>query len=285
MLRDFRFAERQEHMFSRHRSRSKRSPALALRADEKLPRVRRARLWLMFAFATTLGAAEFWESKPFQTWSAKDIEELRTRSPWAHGLSAAVPVAEILVFGGEGRRAAAGSTLSANAGQTRTPIGGADRTLAIPAESEPQAADTRVIPMIIRWDSALPLRLARLREKYSDEVLTSAAAGKSIQQEATEYIVFVSGFPPLNESHIQSGLDRALLEGATPRTRGRDAVKPLDVDIAPRGRLLDVTLTFPKTMPFTIQDQEVEFSMSAGSLHVKHKFRLKDMVYQGSLAL
>jgi hypothetical protein len=238
--------------------------------------------WLALAITTTLGAAEFWESKPFQTWSAKDIEELRTRSPWAHGLSAAVPVAEILVFGGEGRRAGSGSTL-AKANPNGTP-GGADRALTAPAEPETQAADTRVIPLIIRWDSALPLRLARLREKYGDEVLTSPAAARAMQREPTEYSVFVLGFPPLNERHILGGLDRALLEGTTLRTKGR-VVTPLDVDIAPHGRLLDLTLTFPKTMPFTIQDQEVEFSMSAGSLHVKHKFRLKDMVFQGSLAL
>ena len=242
----------------------------------------------VLALYAALCASESWESKPFQTWSAREIEQIRARSPWAHGVSAAVPIAEILVFGGEGKRGAGEPVSPSQLGRAdragRLPDG-PGRESGIEVESEAPAVDTRVIPMILRWDSALPLRHARLREKYGDEVLTSRAAAEAMQREVPDYVILVSGFPPLNERNIPGGLDRAFLENTTLLAKGKNALKPSDVDIAPRGRTLDVTFKFARTVPFKIEDQEVEFSMAAGPLHLKHKFRLKAMVYRGSLTL
>jgi hypothetical protein len=42
---------------------------------------------------------------------------------------------------------------------------------------------------------------------------------------------------------------------------------------------------FPKTVPLTLDDKDVEFSSKVGSLMVKQKFHLKDMVFDGKLDL
>lgn len=46
-----------------------------------------------------------------------------------------------------------------------------------------------------------------------------------------------------------------------------------------------MTLSFSRLPPFTVEDQEVELSVAAGHLKMTCKFRLKDMMYQGKLAL
>ena len=100
-----------------------------------------------------------------------------------------------------------------------------------------------------------------------------------------EYTLVITGFPPLNERHIAGGLDRALAANTSLVVKGREPLRPLDVDLAPRGRTLDITFRFPATVSLSAEDHEVEFSTSAGPLHIRHRFRLKDMVYQGKLTL
>jgi hypothetical protein len=42
---------------------------------------------------------------------------------------------------------------------------------------------------------------------------------------------------------------------------------------------------FPKTANFSLDDHEVEFKVTLGHMQIKRKFELRDMVYQGNLAL
>ncbi len=48
---------------------------------------------------------------------------------------------------------------------------------------------------------------------------------------------------------------------------------------------MDVLFVFPRTRPFTIDDQEVTFATKLGISGVKLKFKLKDMVVDGKLEL
>ena len=44
-----------------------------------------------------------------------------------------------------------------------------------------------------------------------------------------------------------------------------------------------ILFTFPRTTPISLDDKEVEFVTRYGRMEIKHKFKLKEMVYQGRL--
>jgi hypothetical protein len=46
---------------------------------------------------------------------------------------------------------------------------------------------------------------------------------------------------------------------------------------------MDVLFAFPRSMPFTADDKEVEFITKLGTSTLKYKFKLKDMVVNGKL--
>ncbi len=49
---------------------------------------------------------------------------------------------------------------------------------------------------------------------------------------------------------------------------------------------MEVLFVFPRTTPFTVDDQEVEFATKLGRCRaLKYKFKLKDMVYNGKLEM
>lgn len=102
-------------------------------------------------------------------------------------------------------------------------------------ESEQPVEPNTVVSINVRWESALPLRQARIRERYGEEPLTSTAAARALAQDDANYLIVLSGFPPLNERQIPGGLDRAFLENAKLVAKGQNSRGPLDVDIAPRG--------------------------------------------------
>jgi hypothetical protein len=152
-------------------------------------------------------------------------------------------------------------------------------------ESELRTEAYTVVSVNIRWESALPLRQAHARERYGEDALKAGTAAKALERDEPNYVIVLSGFPPLNERRIPGGLDRAFLENTKLVVKGQEPRRPLDVDIAPRGRILDVALSFPKLPAITTDDQEVELSVSAGRSRLTHRFRPKDMLFQGVLGL
>jgi hypothetical protein len=46
-----------------------------------------------------------------------------------------------------------------------------------------------------------------------------------------------------------------------------------------------MSFVFPKTTAFTVEDKEMEFSSKFDKTAVKHKFKLKDMVFNGKVEM
>ena len=57
------------------------------------------------------------------------------------------------------------------------------------------------------------------------------------------------------------------------------------MNVEPAGVSLDIVFVFPKSAALSLDDGDVEFSMKAAKSHLKKKFHLRDMMYQGKLAL
>jgi hypothetical protein len=235
-----------------------------------------------------LCAADVWESKPFADWNEKDLQKVFGNSPWARQTRAVVsntkggakpPVPDASSNGG-----AAGGRGSRSADSP----GAAARLGPSPSDFDPtgQSAEQPGIPVIVRWQTALPLRQAQMRAKYGKEAATSPEAQKFLAQEPMLYVIAVVGLPG-SVASVGGGdqVKQTAARASTLAAKGKEPLRPVAVEFLPNGTAVDVLIGFPKTLPFTLDDQEVEFSAQIGAAAVKYKFKLKDMVVRGKLEL
>lgn len=254
----------------------------------------------LFLIAVSLWAADFWQTKPFTEWSDKDTEKMLHNSPWARtvGVSIVNPMQPAPGGGGGRNRGTGAMGPETGAGSTNgmgeigaSGVGGArgGRGGAGPGE-EMGGGGPAPVTVIVSWETALPVRQARVRMKYGAEAATSAEAKKALAPEPNVYVIAVSG-PILRglggrEDASKDGssgdaMKKAVMEQTSLTAKGKDPLKPTNIEIG-RGAAL---FYFPKTAPFSLDDKEVEFSTKAGETPLKYKFRLKDMVVNGKLEL
>jgi hypothetical protein len=217
---------------------------------------------LLLLFALTLFAADFWQNKPFTEWSDKDVQKMLNASPWAKRTAVETGPPRIVDPSGGGGRG------RGNAGA----LGDGGNGSEVPDTAPPS------IPVVIRWQTALPMKQALARIRFGAEAGTSDEARKFIERQDSNYVIGLSGLPP----GIAAG---DVKEKTTLAVKGKSPLQPMEVQFAPRERFTDVFMTFPRTAPFTLDDKEVEFSSKIGPLSIRYKFRLKDMVFNGKLEL
>ncbi|MGA8030236.1 MAG: hypothetical protein WB992_24095 [Bryobacteraceae bacterium] len=244
--------------------------------------------------ASVLSAAESWANKDPARWTPKDIERLLANSPWAQRADAffSTPGSD-----DENARAAASIPGPAPAGMAgRNGVtdgkwdGGVGRNVRTGAPS---------LPIMIRWDSALPVREALLRSQPDRPPVALAASDK-------DYIITVMGLAPggkyrqsghlqTNSQSDQAGDSQAresqdpeeMLEGLMKASilapNGKPPILPEDVKLDPETGTLH--LFFPRTASIDLSDKEVTFATRFGSIRITKTFRLKDMTYKGKLEL
>jgi hypothetical protein len=232
----------------------------------------------------TLWAADFWDSKPFTDWSDKEVRRVMTNSPWARQTNTAMtnarpslPPADSPASGFPG---ADGSLIRVpNLGR----VGSAD---AGPAITPPDSSVEQGLPVMIRWQTALPIRQAQMRAKYGKEAATAPGAKKILDQDPTMYVISVAGIPgALVTLGGAETAKRSIQDQTTLAAKGKPALHPNAVEFVQGGDNVDVLLAFPKTSPFTLADQEIDFASRIGTVDVKYRFRLKDMIVRGKLEL
>jgi hypothetical protein len=239
--------------------------------------------------APSIWAADVWEAKPFEDWTAKDLQKVVTSSPWARQTRAVVASTSAAARD----RGVTGdvSTNDAPAGRPARgagSAGGADRLGAAPSDFDPtgQAAQQPGVPVVVRWQSALPMRQAQMRSKYGKEAATAPDAQKFLAQEPMLYVIVVAGLPgPVASAGGGDQVKRTAARDSTLAAKGKEPLRPLAVEFLPNGTAVDVLIAFPRSLPFTLEDQEAEFSAQIGAANVKYKFKFKDMVVHGKLEL
>ena len=78
---------------------------------------------------------------------------------------------------------------------------------------------------------------------------------------------------------------KALSEVTFLSSRAKGETKPVQIEVGKPGKTMDVLLAFPRTMPFTVEDKEVELITKLGTSTLKFKFKLKDMFLNGKLEM
>jgi hypothetical protein len=225
---------------------------------------RRAFACIAVCFAVSAAsAAEFWENKPFLEWSDREVERMLTDSPWT-GLVALplpnrgpVPTED----GGGGR----GGGRGASGGQGFGP------------------APVRV-RITISWRSALPLKQAIVRQQLGQRGTITPQTQTYLDTADQHYVIGLEGLPP---QYSAPGRGRDV--EVTAFLKRGDGKPPIPVQQATplitRGGFI-MLLRFPKDDPIALADEYVELEAKFGELQqIKKKFKLKDLVYAGRLAL
>lgn len=238
-------------------------------------------------FAAALMGADFWQAKPFTDWNDKDVQKMLQSSPWAKPFSVALAGGANSSTGG--KRGGSTSNPTAPMGG---PAGTADQGgLGRYASSKGDPGDSGLgagastVNLIVRWQSAMPIREAVIKAKYGDEAATSPEAKKALQKPIEHYILAVGGVPRNALQGDADELKKRMLADGMLSVKGKDPIRPVDFMMEGEGRTAEVLFAFPKTAPITEEDREVEFVIRIGDFSIRQKFRLKDMLVNGKLDL
>jgi len=228
----------------------------------------------VFLCSFCLLAADFW-TKPFTDWSDKDIQKMMSNSPWAKAESVpmAGPTPPALGGGGGGGGEGGGGGGRGGGGPRGAggdggaPGGGGMGGLSL--------------NLVARWQSALPVKQAFLRQKYGEKLDSTPEAKQLLDRQEETYVIILAGnLRPLMKGDPAT-LKKAIADLTSLSAKGKDPVKPMDVQIDKN----QIVFLFAKTSPFSLDDKEVEFSTKLADVVLKYKYRLRDMVYIGKLEL
>jgi hypothetical protein len=215
---------------------------------------------MTFVLSAVCLGANAWETTTFTGWSNETLQELLADSPWAG---------------------------YATVSRQRN------------ASTDAAAANEKAL---VTWTTALPMRQARVREAIGLNGTVSKDAEAFLSLTPSTYVLAlqISG-APTSVSYAAQAQD-VQKETFITRTDGRAPLEALSVEagaLDKDGRVLTGTAAaspveggstvfvfqFSKGLALTMLDREVEFVTKVGGFNIKKKFKMKDMVYKGELAL
>jgi hypothetical protein len=230
---------------------------------------------LLLLFGLCLVAADFWQ-KPYMEWSDKDTTKMLTNSPWAKSVSVTMSGP-----GGGAGAPPAGPPGGGGGGGRGGPQGGGGSEFGPGA----QGSGPPSIDVVARWQSALPIRQAVVRLKFGAEADKSADAKKVLEEQERPYEIVLSGPMGMFLGGKPEDSAKALSEVSFLSSSRTGPIKAIQIEVGKPGKTMDVLFAFPRSMPFTVDDKEVELTTKLGTSTVKYKFKLKDMVVNGKLEM
>jgi len=232
---------------------------------------------LVFTSAALVNAADpAWKVKPAAEWTVVDAKEVLTASPWAKEFKAGIArrlTEDQLREGGQMGQPTgvgydgvdpkgSGPKVSPN---VFTGPGGDDRS----ARSLPQT-----IMLKLRWESALPIRLAELKTFHTAPAL-----------DGDGYQIVVYGIPGGNFKQDPKQLGDPLKKTAALKREGRQDTRPARVEVFQLQDGLAAVYLFPLSAEITKKDGWVQFDAQIGRIYVNYTFDLRNMEYLGKLEL
>jgi len=234
---------------------------------------------LAYASMVVLIAADLsWKTKPVAQWTEEEARQVLTISPWAREVTAGVARRESedeLRTGGKmGQPTGVGYD---NVDPKGSGLKAPSPTAAVFTGSNARSTRSLVqtIKLRLRWESALPVRLAELR---SQEIEPPTLEGDG-------YLIAVYGIPSGNFKGDPKKLGDPLREDAVLRREGKKDVKPSSVEVFQRSDGTAVVYLFPLSAEVTRKDGYIEFEAHIGRIVVAQVFNLGEMEFQGKLEL
>jgi hypothetical protein len=257
---------------------------------------------LVLALPALLSAGDFWKEKSPADWTEKEARRMTRNSPWAHE---ATPKMEgmmggALPSGGRGGRGGRGGGAMGGAesgGDFGSGMGGD----AGGGGNMGGAGGRAPIPNVyIRWESATPVR-----EAFTKLDVANPYPKELAEKTAAFYVITVEGMrmqvsrprggqpgqqrpqgdqQQLTQEDLKRMQDR-MGQSATLIRKDKEPMRPEGVRLMPGERGPTYQLYFKKTDPITQDEKEVKFVVKMGPMTVETKFKPKDMVFAGLLAL
>lgn len=232
-------------------------------------------------FLTALSAAEAtWKTKPTPQWTEDDAREILNNSPWARAITAGLARRQSedeLRDGGQmGQPKGIGyDGVDPKGTGPKLPNKATDIFVPAPNGGRSIRSTVQAINLRLRWESALPVRLAELKSHEFDPPTL----------EVDGYKIAVYGIPGGNFKGDPKKLGDPLKEGGVLRREGKKDVKPSSVEVFPYPDGWAAVYVFPLTAEISAKDKQVEFEAHIGRIVVTQLFELSEMVFQGKLEI
>jgi hypothetical protein len=224
-------------------------------------------LYLAITVTCLLAADPVWRSKPAAEWTEEDAQQVLAKSPWAKEVRATITrrlTEDQLREGGQ-------------MGQPRTignegvdPKGSGPKTSLNGTPSLP-----RPITLLLRWESALPVRLAEVK---SHQVEPPTLDGDG-------YSIAVYGIPGGDFKGDPEKLGTPLKDLAALKREGTKDVRPVRVEVFLRENSAVVVYLFPLSAEISKRDQRIRFEAQIGRIVLAQDFDLSEMEFQSKLEL
>jgi hypothetical protein len=234
--------------------------------------------WLTTLAAVQLTAVgQDWRTKPADHWSEADAQQVLNSSPWVKVVGASI-----------GRRQTEDELREG--GQMGQPKGvgfeGVDKdnrglklkpNIFTPEKASERSPRSMVQPLTVklRWESALPVRLAELKAR---EIEPPTLDGDG-------YSIAVYGVPGVYFKGDPKRLGDPLKEFAFLKREGKKDVKPVSVEVFQREDGLVVVYMFPSSAEISSRDMLLRFEAHIGRVGIDYTFDLSQMEFMGKLEL
>lgn len=237
--------------------------------------MKRTLLGLIPCSAILLIAAEpVWRDKPIATWTEEDARQILENSPWAKTVVAGIArrrtESELREGGQMGQPRGVGYD---GVQDKKRPLAEEIGNPLIVGKPLPSTAPS--IRLLIRWESALPVRAAEFKA-HENPPPTLSDDG---------YSIAVYGVPASFAKGDPTSLGRPLMESAALKREGKKDVRPSRVEVFQLENSVVVAYLFPLSAEIGKKDEVIEFSALIGRLQVSQHFLIGDMQFQGKLEL
>jgi hypothetical protein len=236
-----------------------RMSACATKSSSPMGTPLRLGLGLLLCPLIILFAADpAWLSKPIAQWDAEDAKQVLTNSPWVkYARPALLP--ELT----EAQRREGGQ-MGGGKGVGLQELSGGGKA---------RAASGYAGALTVRWESALPVRVAELKAKEIG----------APDWDGDFYAIAVYDVPGLKATNSEASI---LKREALLKRDGKKDIKPERVDILPRANgLAIVVYLFPQSDEISRDDKRVRFAAQIARLYLERDFEPLEMVFQGKLQL
>jgi hypothetical protein len=224
--------------------------------------------------ALLLAADPDWKARTIAEWSEADAHQVLENSPWA----------KVVVAGIARRRSEDELREGGQMGQPngvgydgvedrKRPLKEEIGNPLVPGKPLPSVAPT--IRLLVRWESALPIRVAELKAHEPPPPVLSDDG----------YMIAVYGVPASFAKGDPTSLGKPLKESAALKREGKKDVLPSRVEVFELENNVVVAYLFPLSAEIGKKDDVVEFSALIGRLQVSQHFLVEAMQFQGKLEL
>jgi len=221
-----------------------------------------------------LAADPDWKTKTAADWSEADAHQVLENSPWAKVVVAGVARRrsedELRAGGQMGQPKGVGYD---GVDERKRPLKEEIGNPFVPGTPLPSTAPT--IRLLVRWESALPVRVAELKAHEPPPPVLSDDG----------YVVAVYGVPASFAKGDPASLGKPLKESAFLKREGKKDVAPSRVEVFELENGVVVAYLFPLSAEIGRKDSVVEFSALIGRVQVSQHFLVEEMQFQGKLEL